>query len=165
VLDTVFAILLSPNSGGSWAQTLNLEIMRKVFYHCASATGNFLPFPFSQSWWLLGSNPQPWNNEAIVLPLFHCWAYFCHFLTPGTGGSWDGTLNLGMMKQVLYHCATICGHIFATFLSSNPGGSWAQTLNLEIMWKLFYHCAITTGNIFVFSFLPVLVAARLKPLP
>ncbi len=55
------------------------------------------PTQCQQLWFDL--KPRPWDDEAIALPL-------CHLLLPNARyGGWTWTLDLGMLKQLLYHFA------------------------------------------------------------
>ncbi len=72
-------------------------------------------------------------------------------LGPGANGiGWTRTLNLWIMRQVLYHYATtaIIGFKPFSHFSLLGAGSkgWIQTLNLRMMRRMFYHNATTLAN-------------------
>jgi hypothetical protein len=69
----------------------------------------------------LDSNPWPWDYEASVLPLCYCpwpswikgfsWSYVHLLSTRARGSSWIQTFDLGVMRQVFYHCATVADQV------------------------------------------------------
>ncbi len=64
----------------------------------------------------LDSNPWSHHNDSSVLPLCYCfWKQFVLLIpfsfTWCQGSDWTWTLDLSVMMQVFYHCATAAGKI------------------------------------------------------
>jgi hypothetical protein len=111
---------------------------------------SFLPFYLPV--WALEAGLKPstlrwWGKcSTIVLLLLEN-----VLLSPNvTTRCWTRTLNLIMIRQVLYHCATAprkCTTIFFTILSPSLSTRvWNQTLNIGMMRQVFYHCATAPGK-------------------
>ncbi len=95
---TTAVVFVSPNSGGSWAQTHNLGIMRQLFYPCAMA-GHI--FRHSLTPGTGGSWDGTLNLGMMKQLLYHCAAIAGHifaiFLSSNPGGSLSQTHNLEIM--------------------------------------------------------------------
>ncbi len=127
-------------------------MMRRVFYHCATAEANCLIYLghliFSIFFLLVpavlaGLEPSTlgwWGKCSTIVLLLkaNCFIYFgplvLHFLPTGdSSSSWTQTLNLGMIRQVFYHCATAAGkylfYFVDQFLAFSP--YWCQQQQLD----------------------------------
>jgi hypothetical protein len=138
-------------SNGCWDQTLNLGMMRQVFYNYAiTAVFHIQTFmlPYSPSWcqqWLLDQTlnlgrMRQVSYNCTITAVFYIQTVSCHhFLPPGaSNGCWDQTLNLGMMRQVFYNCTiTAVFHIsnFSVTIFSNPS-AWDD----EVSVLLLHYC-------------------------
>jgi hypothetical protein len=149
-------------------QTLNLGIMRQVFYHCgtvagycirlfvnqsscpvpagagfkpstlgcwgkssitailplAIASGSLLPHLLHLCQQVQDSNPKPWCDEEHILTLcYHCMLLHqevCYpIFFPCASRCRIQTHNLGMMRQILYHCNTVTGYIIRKSVTSS----------------------------------------------
>ncbi len=147
---------LGANSSGL-TQTLNLGIMKQVFYHCPTAFYHILEYilPYYHS--IVGKT-RIW----VVLPLcYHHWPYqrilflskYQQLWLEPNPLSWD---TLVTIVNSFCHFLSWCQ---LHWLELNP-----QPLNNE---KVFYHHASTVGHICIY-FLPYslpmpLALARVKP--
>ncbi len=122
---------LSLNESGSfkdWTRTLNLGIMSQVFYHHSTAScdqyyitffiHHFLSLSLSLCQQLCQSlylNPRPWDNHCATITGHQYYKTFSFSLfslnASGSFYGWTQTLDLMIMSQVFYHCATAEGHL------------------------------------------------------
>ncbi len=100
-----FCHFLSPDASiSSWTQTLNLRMVRRVFYNCATAIGQLYKYNIptylvlSIEWSLNDSTYSGWKPVHLFFYLFSPSASII---------GWSKTLNLGMIMQVFYHCASL----------------------------------------------------------
>ncbi len=152
-------------AGASWTWTADLQMMRLVLYHYATTARLVLPFfiifnlpvtkvatglePLTFGWWGMWS--------TTVLPQLKWFRYFSPFsLSPGpTSVHWTWTLDLWMMRHVVYRCATTEGLVLTLFQSFSlflvlAGASWTWTADLQMMRLVLYHYATTAGLVWSF---------------
>jgi hypothetical protein len=105
-------------SSSTRTQTLDLRIMRWVYYNYATEAGSSFS-SFSCRWHY--SNPGCQDNE---LSMYHCAIgdgqehekIMHHLVSPLTSGKiW--TLILGIMSQLFDHCASVIGHGYEKFFT------------------------------------------------
>jgi hypothetical protein len=115
-----------------------------VLYHYSTTIYQSLFWDFL-SWQELESKQCPWHAEASVVPL--CCHDTCDhtlygiFSSSASGRSWNKTIKIGMLRQELYHNATmIYQPLLCHFLS------WQELESNQRPWHaeasvvpLFYH--------------------------
>ncbi len=137
-----------PGGGGPLIQTLDLEMMRWVLYHFATAAGR-VNTPFhSLCNWQLDSNPWPWNDEMSALPLcYYCWPCkynffpsWCQWHLESNPWPWNDEVNF---IPLCYYCWPY------KYNFSPPGtiGTLTQLPDLEMMRWVFYHYATAAGYV------------------
>ncbi len=99
-----------PTTLGWWGKSNTTTLLL-----LAIASGSLLLYPLplchqEQDW-----NPKPWGDEACVLTLCYCrWLLHqevcCPIFFPCASRCRIQTFNLGMMRQILYHCNTVTGY-------------------------------------------------------
>ncbi len=141
-----------------WTRTLNLGMMRQVFYHFVLQLKMFDKITWDSSILI----KILWLSLSLGAPA----PIYCHFISliPSTS-EWTRTLNLGMMRRIFYQFVlqmkmidkmawdssilTITSirlgtpaPIYCHFISLIPSTSeWTRTLNLGMMRRVFYHSA------------------------
>ncbi len=129
--------LISTSANSTWIQTLNLSLMRWVFYHCATTTGQ----AHNE---LLVSNPWLWDDEMSVLPLYYYnWpiTQWTVWLKPSTR---DG-------RWVFYHCAIAISqqhsHMFTIFSLLVPATAGGKPWNLGSLVDCSTNFPTATGQV------------------
>ncbi len=124
VVNTTLSAFEAPSlffCGSGWTRTYGLGMVRHVFYHCATTTGNChcliklikpeiklcIKCLEATNTSLLGSIGELETKESVVnttLSAFEAPSlFFC-------GSGWTRTYGLGMVRHVFYHCATTTGY-------------------------------------------------------
>ncbi len=147
---------------GARIQTLDHKRMSQVFHHCGTRTQQLLPDLFS-----FISLPLPgpglWVKFITIVPPWHI-NYYLTFsifsLPPVRTRIW--TLNLRIMSQEFYHCATIARQLL--FVPCDSGR--IQPPDFRIKSQLFHHCATRTQQLlpYFFIFLSTCPSGRIQTL-
>ncbi len=105
--------------------------------------------PLTLGWWGM--------CYATVLPQLKWFRYFSPFsLSPGpTSVHWTWTLDLWMMRHVVYRCTTTAGLVLTLFPTFSlflvlAGASWTWTADLQMMRLVLYHYVTTAGLVLSF---------------
>jgi hypothetical protein len=135
--------ILSLRANGGWIWTLKLGMMRQTFYHYATIAKHLIKLFYQQFSLrvLAAAGFKPLNlgwwgkHSTIMLQLLKISKlYLSTIFSPSASARWTRILKPVMMRQALYHYATIAKHLiklfYPPFSLPVPVAAWPEPLNL-----------------------------------